>query len=225
MVNGDAVGSRGGNVGVASVDDERLWVLRAQQGDQEAFANLVEAYQRPVYSLAYRMLGNPSDAEDAAQEVFVRAFTHMESYDATRKFSSWILSIASHYCIDRLRRGHGRQVSLDDMEPDRWLPDTAPAPESEAMDRDREEQIRRLLALLPEQHRLVIILRYWHDLSYEEIAQVTSTTESAVKSRLHRAREAMAEALAADREAAALPRAEDQVLAERNRSHALYRAI
>jgi RNA polymerase sigma-70 factor (ECF subfamily) len=184
--------------GVGGSDQERLWVVRAQQGNEQAFAQIVEAYQRPVFNLAYRMLGSSGDAEDAAQEVFLRAYSHLESYDPARKFSSWILSIASHYCIDRLRRGHGQQVSIDEFEPDRWLPDPAPRPEEEAMDRDREAQIRRLLALLPKQHRLVIVLRYWHDMSYEEIAQITSTTESAVKSRLHRAREAMAEALAGE---------------------------
>jgi RNA polymerase sigma-70 factor (ECF subfamily) len=205
---------------VGGIDQERLWVLRAQQGDQEAFANLVQAYQGPVFNVAYRMLGSSGDAEDAAQEVFLRAYTHMESYDPARKFSSWILSIASHYCIDRLRRGHGRQVSLDEYEPDRWLPDPAPHPEETALDRDREEQIRRLLANLPEQHRLVIVLRYWHDMSYEEIAQITSTTESAVKSRLHRARGAMAEALA--NEARRQPAAP---VGERTTEHAISRAI
>lgn len=185
-------------IGVGGSDQERLWVLRAQQGDEEAFAQIVGAYQRPVYNLAYRMLGSAGDAEDAAQEVFLRAYSHLESYDPARKFSSWILSIASHHCIDRLRRGHRRQVSLDEFEPDRWLPDTAPRPEDEAIDRDREVQIRRLLDMLPEQHRLVIVLRYWYDMSYQEIAEITSSTESAVKSRLHRARGAMADALRAD---------------------------
>jgi len=185
-------------IGVGGTDQERLWVLRAQQGDEEAFSQIVEAYQRPVYNLAYRMLGSAGDAQDAAQEVFLRAYSHLESYDPARKFSSWILSIASHYCIDRLRRGHRRQVSLDEFEPDRWLPDTAPRPEDEAMDRDQEVRIRRLLDVLPEQHRLVIVLRYWYDMSYQEIAQITSSTESAVKSRLHRARGAMAVALQAE---------------------------
>ena len=102
----EASGSRGGMIGVGGSDQERLWVLRAQQGDERAFSQIVEAYQRPVYNLAYRMLGSAGDAEDAAQEVFLRAYSHLESYDPARKFSSWILSIASHFCIDRLRRGH-----------------------------------------------------------------------------------------------------------------------
>jgi RNA polymerase sigma-70 factor (ECF subfamily) len=181
---------------VGGTDQEHLWVLRAQKGDEQAFAQIVEAYQRPVYNLAYRMLGSTGDAEDAAQEVFLRAYRHLKTYDPTRKFSSWILSIASHYCIDRLRRGHRRQVSIDEFEPDRWLPDDAPRPEQEALDREMEVRIARLLEQLPEHHRLAIVLRYWHDLSYTEIAEVTASTESAVKSRLHRARMQMAEALA-----------------------------
>ena len=77
-------------------DDEKLWIARARQGDDEAFAQLVEAYQRPVFNICYRMLGEPAEAEDAAQETFIRAYTRIESYDPKRKFSSWLLAIASH---------------------------------------------------------------------------------------------------------------------------------
>ena len=85
-------------------DDERLWIVRARRGDDEAFSRLVEAYQRPVFSVCYRMLGDAAEAEDAAQETFIRAYTCIDSYDPSRKFSSWLLAIASHYCIDLLRR-------------------------------------------------------------------------------------------------------------------------
>lgn len=188
-------------VGVA-MEQERLWALQAQQGDQDAFARIVEAYQRPVYNLAYRMLGSAEEAEDAAQEAFLRVYTRLETYDANRKLSSWILSIASHHCIDRLRKRRGKTVSMEDIEAERWLPDAAPPPEEATLDDEREARIRRLLDTLPAQYRLFIVLRYWHDMSYDEIAEITSTTQSAVKSKLHRARRAMAEALCQDPAAA-----------------------
>ncbi len=184
-------------VGVA-MEQERLWALQAQQGDEDAFAHIVEAYQRPVYNLAYRMLGNAQEAEDATQEAFLRLYTRIETYDPSRKLSSWILSIASHHCIDRLRKRRGQTVSMEDVQAERWLPDGDPAPEDRTLAQEHEFRIRRLLNSLPAQYRLVIILRYWHDMSYEEIAEITSSTQSAVKSRLHRARQAMAEALAQD---------------------------
>ena len=84
--------------------EEQLLVARAQQGDHTAFAQLVEQYQRPVYNLAYRMLGNAQDAEDAAQETFLRVYKQFKRYDRRQKFATWLLAIAAHYCIDRLRR-------------------------------------------------------------------------------------------------------------------------
>lgn len=177
------------------MEQERLWALQAQQGNQDAFTRIVEAYQRPVYNLAYRMLGSAEEAEDASQEAFLRVHTRLETYDGSRKFSSWVLSIVSHHCIDRLRKRHGYMVSMEDIEAERWLPDAAPLPEDATLGQEREAQVRRLLESLPPQYRLCIVLRYWHDMSYEEIAEITRTTQSAVKSRLHRARRAMAEAL------------------------------
>ncbi len=172
---------------------EQFWVERARQGDPQAFAKLVELYQRPIYNLAYRMLGSAEEAEDATQETFLRVYTRLNTYDPSKKFSSWILSVASHYCIDRLRRRRLNVVSAEEVQTWRWLPGDAPKPEEEALAREREMCIQQLLEALPPQYRLVIVLRYWEDLSYEEIAEATSSTISAVKARLHRARRAMAE--------------------------------
>ena len=177
-------------------DEERLWVLRAQRGDQASFAKLVEAYQVPVYNLAYRMLGRATEAEDAAQETFLRAYKRLDTCDPQLKFSSWILSIASHYCVDRLRRRRGQTLSMEEIESWRWVPDERPRPEEQTLGRERAQVIRLLLDRLPVPYRLVIILLYWYDLSYEEIAEVTESTQSAVKSRLHRARRAMASMIA-----------------------------
>ncbi|MGC9359140.1 MAG: RNA polymerase sigma factor [Anaerolineae bacterium] len=174
---------------------ERAWAVAARQGDEEAFAKLVEAYQRPIYNLAYRMLGSPGEAEDAAQETFLRAYTRLHTYDSSRKFSSWILSIGSHYCIDRLRRRRGKTVSMEEIMSERWLPDDDPRPEQSTLDHEREALIQSMLQEVAPQYREVLILRYWHDYSYEDIAEITQTSISAVKSRLHRARNAIADAL------------------------------
>lgn len=181
----------GGMVRVVG-EEERLWVVQAQKGDQNAFARLVEVYQVPVYSLAYRMLGNAIEAEDAAQEVFIRAYTRLDTCDPGRKFSSWILSIASHYCVDKLRRRKGDWVSIEEEAFSYKLLDRRPKPEEVTLQREQSAIIQGLMQRLPPQYRLVVALRYWHDLSYEEIAGMTQTTESAVKSRLHRARQMMA---------------------------------
>ncbi len=175
-------------------NDEELWIAHARQGDDEAFSRLVEAYQRPVLNICYRMLGDPAEAEDAAQETFIRAYTRLDSYDPARKFSSWLLAIASHYCIDRLRRQRFGLVSWDDLPPWRWLPDSQPQPEEIALRHEAQRHVQELLDRLPPDYRAAVVLRYWHDLSYEEIAEALGSTLPAIKSRLFRARQMMAQA-------------------------------
>ena len=171
--------------------DETLWVMHARHGDEGAFSQLVEVYQRPVFNLCYRMLGDAAEAEDAAQETFIRAYTRLASYDPNRKFSSWMLAIASHYCIDRLRQRRMGLVAWDDLPTGSWLSDMQPKPEEVALDRETQRQVRELLNDLPPDYKAVVTLRYWHELSYEEIAETLHTTVPAIKSRLFRARQMM----------------------------------
>lgn len=175
---------------------EQRWALAAQKGDQTAFMRLVEVYQRPVYNLCYRMLGGDSgEAEDAAQETFLRAYTKLKTYTAGRKFSSWLLSIASHYCIDRLRQRRYQMVGWDDLTlPEQGtLSSPEPQPETVAVSREERDTLHSLLNGLPPDYRAATVLRYWQELSYEEIAETLNTSVSAIKSRLFRARQMMAE--------------------------------
>ncbi len=172
------------------MDQEQSWIEATLQGDRNAFGRLVEAYQRPVYNLTYRMLGDPSEAEDVAQEVFLRAYLKLDSFDPTLKFSTWLLSIASHYCIDQLRRRRLRWISLEDEGlPPAALTSPQPDPERRAMQSEQEAEIQALLDTLSADYRLAVVLHYWYDLSYEEIAATTGSTVSAIKSRLFRARQ------------------------------------
>ena len=177
------------------MSEEMTWVLQAQQGSDEAFTNLVETYQKHVYNLCYRMLGEPESAENAAQETFLRAFQHIHRYDRKRPFATWLLSIAAHYCIDRLRRRKFSMASIDQDEEEGGfeLPDAdAPNPESEVVHNEQREQMQGLLKRLDSVDRAAIVLRYWNDCSEAEIAEALNLTVSAVKSRLHRARRELA---------------------------------
>ena len=175
--------------------NETIWVQRTLDGDRDAFANLVEKYKTPVYNLAYRMLGRPTEAEDAAQETFLRAYTRLGSYKPEHKFSSWLLAITAHLCIDHLRRA--QPLLLEEVQPYEVEDGQSEDPEAALLAVEREEAVQRLLEALPAHYRLVIVLRYWHDLSYREIAQVTRLSEGAVKTRLHRARRMLAAQLPA----------------------------
>ncbi len=169
------------------------WLEQARRGDQVAFCRLVEAYQGPVYNLCYRMLGNAAEAEDAAQETFVRMYTKLNTYQPDRKLSSWVLSIASHYCIDRLRRRRFNWLSLDDEPVATALPSGERGPEDEVLREEQRDELQKLVEQLEPAYRVPLILRYWNDLSYQEIAEVMGLSVQAVKSRLHRARLQMAE--------------------------------
>jgi len=173
-------------------ENESQWLVAAQKGDTQAFTSLVEIYERPVFNLCYRMLGNAQDAEDAAQETFIRAYTSLGRYDSSRSFSTWVLSIAAHYCIDQIRKRRMHIVSIEELPvPD--LPEIAPGMETNLSRKEEQQQIRAVLNVLDAQDRAAVVMYYWYDFSYEEICQALSLTTSALKSRLHRARKIMAE--------------------------------
>jgi RNA polymerase sigma factor (sigma-70 family) len=164
-------------------------------GDQDVFAVLVERYKDAVQNLAYRMLGNVTEAEDVTQETFVRAYTQIATYKPTHKFSTWLLSIASHLAIDQLRRRRFLALPLEDVPFLEWIVDASTGPEQSALQGEQQDEIQRYLQRLPSKYRAVIVLRYWHDFSYEEIAAALHLTPALVKARLHRARELLARAM------------------------------
>ena len=160
------------------------------QRSKAAFAELVGTYQLHVFYLCYRLLGDATEAEDATQETFLRAYVHRRRYDPARSLTTWLLSIAAHYCTDRLRRRHLRYVGLDD---ERFvdhpgLRTATIGPEAAALHAERHGLVHEQVWRLNRRDREVIILRYWGNLSHVEIAALTGSTASAVKSRLHAAR-------------------------------------
>jgi RNA polymerase sigma-70 factor (ECF subfamily) len=181
---------------ISTLNEEQVWLEQARRGDKNAFGRLIDAYQGPVYNLAYRMLGNSGEAEEAAQEAFIRAYTRLESYDPAHKFSTWLLSITSNYCIDQIRKRRAVLLSIDEPLPPHPAlhSDNNKGPEAQFLAQEREHLVQELLSDLPTEYRQAVVLRYWYDMSYEEIADVQETTVSAVKSRLFRARRQLADA-------------------------------
>lgn len=173
------------------------WVIATRDtDDQEAFAEIVYTYQDSVYNLCYRMLGERTEAEDATQDAFIKAYNNLDRYDINRSFKTWLLSITSNHCIDRLRKRRMKFLSLDDPLPGSMqlqLTDGQISPEKRAMQAERSDYINELLEELSPDDRTGVVLKYWYDYSYAEIAEVLDTTESAVKSRLFRARRALAD--------------------------------
>ena len=181
----------------STTNQDAAAVEQVRAGNHAAFAALVGYYEKPVYHLCLRMLGDAGDAEDAAQETFLRAHLQIATYDPARSFKTWLMSIASHYCIDRLRRRRGVQLSLDDEPLVQALGLRCPAqlPDELALAGEQAQRIQAALRRLPAETRQVVALRYWGEYTCEEIAAATGASVNAVKSRLHRARAALARLL------------------------------
>lgn len=172
------------------------WIDQARIGNQDAFAELVYSFTDAVYNLCYRMLGDSAEAEDATQEAFIRAFYNLKTYDPARSFKTWLLSIASNHSIDRIRKRRVHLQSLDDTLEDGAslsLRSDEPLPEEVALRNENSATIQHMLDGLAPEYRVAVVLRYWYDYSYQEIAEALNTTESAIKSRLFRARQMLAE--------------------------------
>lgn len=175
-------------------------VLRGNVND---FEKLVTAYEKNVYNIALRMVGDPEDAADMTQETFIKAYRALSSFRGDSKFSSWLYRIASNVCLDFLRsRSRHPQVSLSSAgEDDRTtfeLPDMSQNPEEQLMKKLSMEAVRRGLEQLPEQQRQILVLRELGGLSYAELAQTLGLEEGTVKSRIFRARKRLCALLLCD---------------------------
>lgn len=188
----DVISTRTRSGAIAETMSDAALVELVLDGDQDVFAVLVERYKDAVQNLAYRMLGNITEAEDVAQETFVRAYTQLATYKSVHKFSTWLLSIASHLAIDQLRRRRFLALPLEDVPFLEWIVDVGVGPELSALQGEQQDEIQVYLQRLPSKYRAVIVLRYWYDFSYEEIAGALKLTPALVKARLHRARELLA---------------------------------
>ena len=173
-------------------------VQRARQGDEGAFAALVEQNQSRIFNLALRMTGNPDDAAELAQEALINAWKGLSKLQGGSSFATWLYRLTSNACIDFLRRekrrsGLSMTVSLDEDEEERQveLPDLRYSPEVEAERRELRAAIREGLETLSEEHRKVLVLRELDGLSYAQIGQILGLEEGTVKSRIARARVAL----------------------------------
>lgn len=169
---------------------DRDLILQARRGNAESFGELVTRYQTGVFNVCYRMLHERGEAEDLAQESFIRAYDRIHTFDIEREFGPWIRRVAANLCLNHLE-GQKVTAELDDERD----ADHAPSPESAQEVRERSEQIRGALASLPAHYRVVVELRHYQELSYEEIAEELKIPLSDVKSHLFRARKILAEKL------------------------------
>ncbi|GAE31934.1 RNA polymerase sigma factor SigW [Halalkalibacter hemicellulosilyticus] len=168
-----------------------------RKGDQEAFAEIVELYKDKVYQICYRMLGNVHEAQDVAQEAFLRAYTNIDRYDINRKFSTWLFRIATNVSIDRLRKKKPDFYLQDEVKGtdgvtfESQLAADEELPEDQVVTRELQDWVQNEINQLPIKYRTAIILKYIEDLSINEISEILDMPPATVKTRVHRGREAL----------------------------------
>lgn len=165
--------------------DDATVVRQVRSGNAAIFEVLVLRYQRPVYNAVRRLVGDPEEARDVAQDVFVKAFERLETFDDRYRFFSWIYRIAIHEALNQLKRA-GRAQPLDDAPPA-----TTPGPEREFRVGERARIVQEAISELSADHRAVLVMRHYLDCSYRDIADAIGVPESTVKSRLFEARRAL----------------------------------
>lgn len=178
--------------------DEQKLIALAQQGDQSAFEQLLDRYQKPVYHQALRLLNNPEDAADVTQEVFIKVWRSLPNFRGESEFSTWLHKLTDNTAIDLLRREKKRRgdSSLDDEENPLELPaDHAQTPHQAAERKELREAVAAAMEELSEEHRSVLVLREINGLSYEQIGEILDLSPGTVKSRLARARISLAKIL------------------------------
>jgi len=162
--------------------DERAAIEACRRGDRAAFDLLVERYQRDIYRLCYRYVGNHEDANDMAQEAFLKAWRGLASFRGDSAFSTWIYRIAVNTCLNFRS---ARKPAAD--EPSESLPDQRPSAPERMASRERERQVRAAIARLPDKQRATLILKVYHELTHEEVARVLGSTVGTVKANLFHA--------------------------------------
>lgn len=180
-----------------ALEDFKL-VDRAVGGDEKAYAQLLQRYRRPVYHTILKMVRNVDDAEDLTIEAFGKAFRSLHRFKKDFTFSTWLFRIATNNSIDFIRKKKLNTLSIESAYTDEdgqsvsiSIPDRNPNPQDEAIKSQKEEVVRAVVAMLPAKYQKLVRLRYFQELSYEEIAVEIEAPLGTVKAQLHRARELM----------------------------------
>jgi len=172
-------------------------IKQVLKGDQNAYEEIIEIYKDKVYQLSYRMLGNRHEAEDIAQEAFIRAYVNIHRYNINLKFSTWLYRIATNLCIDRIRKKKpdyyldAEIAGTEGLTMYSQIPDKKPSPDEDVESLELQDTIQREISKLPDKYRSVIVLKYIEELSLNEISEILDLPLGTVKTRIHRGREAL----------------------------------
>ncbi len=184
------------------MDDEKRSIEKSKNGNIEAFEQLIEPYQKKVFNIALRMMGNQEDASDAAQEVFIKIYKSISGFREESSFNTWVYRIATNVCLDELRKRKRMNVvstdsliQLTDGEVNVQVEDKGLSPDKILEKKELIEEVKEALNHIKHEHKQVIVLRDIQGYSYKEISSIMQCSEGTVKSRINRARNAVKDIL------------------------------
>lgn len=172
-------------------------IKQVLNGNQDAYAEIVDLYQSRLYHVCYRMLGNKHEAEDITQEAFLRAYINLHTFDQKRKFSTWIFRIATNLCIDRIRKKKpdyhldAQVPGTDGLDMYSQIAASEELPVEQLEKMEMQERLQYEISRLPDKYRSVIVLKYMEELPLQEISEILDLPLGTVKTRIHRGREAL----------------------------------
>ncbi len=176
--------------------EDTYYIDEVLRGNREAFRVLVDRYHSMVYGIAYTMTRSVETAQDVVQEVFLRAFRKIDRYNSTYPFGVWVRRIAVNYILDMRKKKKVNTVSMTTEEDDEWeIKDTGSNPRDEKFKVDQERLVMEAIEQMPEKYRMILLLRHFEQLSYEEIADALAIPLGTVMTQLHRARHQLADIL------------------------------
>ncbi|MFE8697628.1 RNA polymerase sigma factor [Cytobacillus sp. FJAT-53684] len=170
------------------MEEELQWVQDVLAGNKQAYANIINKYKNQLYATILRMTKNPQDAQDLVQEAFIKVYNQLGKFDRNGSFSSWMYRVAINHCMDEFRKKRYQMKQVEVNEEKVINPNH---PEVIFLKKEKSRQLERLIATLPEDERMIILLRYVNELSYDEISELIEIPLSQVRNKLHRAKKKM----------------------------------
>jgi RNA polymerase sigma factor (sigma-70 family) len=172
------------------VEDEQQWIDEVLAGNKQAYAHIINKYKNQLYATILRMTKNPQDAQDLVQESFIKVYRELHKYGSKGSFSGWLYRVAINHCMDEFRKKRYQinQLAVDDV-----IIENPNHPEVIFLKKEKNRQLEKLIAALPEDERMMILLKYANEQSYEEISELMAVPISTVRNKLHRAKKKLRE--------------------------------
>jgi RNA polymerase sigma-70 factor (ECF subfamily) len=173
------------------LQDDAYFIKEVLNGNKQAFAFIINRYKNKLFAIILRMVKNPEDAKDLVQECFIKIYEQLGKYVGNGSFSSWLYRVSINHCMDEFRKKKFQLVELSGEK----LEDRALTPEIVYLQKEKYKQLEELLSILPSEDRMVILLKYTQDLSYEEISDLLGLSVSSIRNKIHRGKKKMREQL------------------------------